>query len=120
MEGVAVTNQLVGLIASIGIAPTIVICGLIVFFVIREMKKENSNTRRSIAELMERSDSSDKSISTDVDDVKKQIQTIQQEYVTKEQHYRDLEGWKSEIGELRASVANLPLEIIKIMNNFKD
>ncbi|MBD5438469.1 MAG: hypothetical protein HDR37_07905 [Treponema sp.] len=120
MEGVAVTNQLVGLIASIGIAPTIVICALIIFFVIREMKKENSSTRKSISELMERSDSKDRSISTDVEDVRKQLQSIQKEYVTKEQHYRDLEGWKSEIGELRSAVANLPLEIIKIIKNIKE
>ncbi len=120
MEGYALTNHIAGLIASLGIPATIIICSLIIFFVLRELKKENTSTRKSISELMERSDSKDKSISTDVDDVKKQLQSIQQEYVTKEQHYRDLEGWKSEIGELRTSVANLPLEIIKIINNFKE
>ena len=119
MEGLAVTGQISGLVSSLGIVPTLVICVLTVFFVVRELKKENASTRKSISDLMERSDAKDRGISADVDDVRSQLASMQREFITKEEHYRDLEGWKSEISELRKAVADLPIEIIKLTRTIK-
>ena len=45
----------------------------------------------------------------------KQIRAIETTFLTREQHYRDFENWKSEIQELRTEVRNLPVQIINMI-----
>ena len=35
MEGLGLTKELVGLVSAIGIIPTLLICGVVLFFIIR-------------------------------------------------------------------------------------
>ena len=47
MEGMAVATSIDKIIATLGMSGTLILMGVIAFFVIREVKKENSNTRNS-------------------------------------------------------------------------
>lgn len=120
MEGLGVTKELIGLVSAIGIVPTILICGVVLFFIIRELKKEHHQTIDSISSLKKHSDEADKKLDEKINNVVKDIKYMQSESMTKEDHYRDVEGWKSSIDTLTQTVANMPLEILKVIQNFKE
>lgn len=120
MEGLGVTKELIGLVSAIGIIPTILICGVVLFFIIRELKKEHHQTIDSISSLKKHSDEADKKLDDKINNVVKDIKYMQSESMTKEDHYRDVEGWKSSIDTLTQTVANMPLEILKVIQNFKE
>lgn len=120
MEGLGVTKELIGLVSAIGIVPTILICGVVLFFIIRELKKEHHQTIDSISSLKKHSDEADKRLDDKINNVVKDIKYMQTESMTKEDHYRDVEGWKSSIDTLTQTVANMPLEILKVIQNFKE
>lgn len=120
MEGLGLTKELVGLVSAIGIVPTILICGVVLFFIIRELKKEHLQTIDSISSLKKHSDEADKKLDEKINNVVKDIKYMQSESMTKEDHYRDVEGWKSSIDTLTQTVANMPLEILKVIQNFKE
>ena len=120
MEGLGVTKELIGIVSAIGIVPTILICGVVLFFIIRELKKEHHQTIDSISSLKKHSDEADKKLDEKINNVVKDIKYMQSESMTKEDHYRDVEGWKSSIDTLTQTVANMPLEILKVIQNFKD
>lgn len=120
MEGLGVTKELIGIVSAIGIVPTILICGVVLFFIIRELKKEHQQTIDSISSLKKHSDEADKKLDEKINNVVKDIKYMQSESMTKEDHYRDVEGWKSSIDTLTQTVANMPLEILKVIQNFKE
>nr|DAU19738.1 MAG TPA: Protein of unknown function (DUF3149) [Caudoviricetes sp.] len=120
MEGLGLTKELVGLVSAIGIVPTILICGVVLFFIIRELKKEHHQTIDSISSLKKHSDEADKKLDEKINNVVNDIKYMQSESMTKEDHYRDVEGWKSSIDTLTQTVANMPLEILKVIQNFKE
>jgi nitrogen fixation/metabolism regulation signal transduction histidine kinase len=120
MESLGLTKELVGLVSAIGIVPTILICGVVLFFIIRELKKEHHQTIDSISSLKKHSDEADKKLDDKINNVVKDIKYMQSESMTKEDHYRDVEGWKSSIDTLTQTVANMPLEILKVIQNFKE
>ena len=120
MEGLGVTKELIGIVSAIGIVPTILICGVVLFFIIRELKKEHHQTIDSISSLKKHSDEADKKLDEKINNVVKDIKYMQSESMTKEDHYRDVEGWKSSIDTLTQTVANMPLEILKVIQNFKE
>lgn len=120
MEGLGVTKELIGIVSAIGIVPTILICGVVLFFIIRELKKEHHQTIDSISSLKKHSDEADKKLDDKINNVVKDIKYMQSESMTKEDHYRDVEGWKSSIDTLTQTVANMPLEILKVIQNFKE
>ncbi len=112
MEGMQVANAINGLIVSIGLVPSLLIAGVCIYFVIRETKKQTSALKEALSSMSKKSDaqdeklentlielktSSDKAIKTLSDEVK----YIQTNYVTKEEHFRDFEGWRTEIKDLR-------------------
>ena len=59
MEGLGLTKELVGLVSAIGIVPTLLICSVVLFFIIRELKKEHKQTMDSISSLRKHSDAKD-------------------------------------------------------------
>ena len=112
MEGMQVANAINGLIVSIGLVPSFLLAGVCIYFVIRETKKQTSALKEALSSMSKKSDaqdeklentlkelktSSDKAIKTLSDEVK----YIQTNYVTKEEHFRDFEGWRAEIKDLR-------------------
>ena len=117
MEGLGVTKELIGIVSAIGIVPTILICGVVLFFIIRELKKEHHQTMSSISSLREHSDTKDEELKLKIEAVENDLKYTQSETMSKEDHYRDVEGWKSSIDNLTQTVTNMPLEIIKVMQN---
>lgn len=120
MEGISLTKDLIGLVSAIGILPSILICGVILFFIIREMKKEHRQTLESLTSLKKHSDEEDKKLDLKIETVAKDVKFMQSETMSKEDHYRDVEGWKSSIDTLTQTVANIPLEILKVIQSFKE
>lgn len=120
MEGLGLTKDLIGLVSAIGILPSILICGVILFFIIREMKKEHRQTLESLTSLKKHSDEEDKKLDLKIETVAKDVKFMQSETMSKEDHYRDVEGWKSSIDTLTQTVANMPLEILKVIQSFKE
>lgn len=120
MEGLGLTKELVGLVSAIGIIPTLLICGVVLFFIIRELKKEHKQTMDSISSLRKHSDSKDDELKQQIEAVENDLKYTQSETMSKEDHYRDVEGWKSSIDNLTKTVTNMPLEIIKVMQNLKE
>ena len=120
MEGIGLTRELIGLVSAIGIVPSILICGVILFFIIREMKKEHRQTLESLTSLKKHSDEEDKKLDLKIETVAKDVKFMQSETMSKEDHYRDVEGWKSSIDTLTQTVANMPLEILKVIQSFKE
>lgn len=142
MEGMGIAKEIAGLVTAIGLVPTLIILGIIAFFIIREVKKENLATRNAVAgleqktgaqiealkkdtaqkieELKAHSDEKDKAISERFVALEKEVKFIQLDYISKEQHYQDTEGWKAETQGIRQEVTKLPLEILKIINSTKD
>lgn len=51
MEGMGIAKEIAGLVTAIGLVPTLIILGIIAFFIIREVKKENAATRNAVAGL---------------------------------------------------------------------
>ena len=120
MEGIGLTKDLIGLVSAIGILPSILICGVILFFIIREMKKEHRQTLESLTSLKKHSDEEDKKLDLKIETVAKDVKFMQSETMSKEAHYRDVEGGKSSIDTLTQTVANMPLEILKVIQSFKE
>lgn len=119
IEGLGLTKELVGLVSAIGIVPTLLICGVVLFFILRELKKEHKQTMDSISSLRKHSDAKDDELKQQIKAVENDLKYTQSETMSKEDHYRDVEGWKSSIDNLTQTVTNMPLEIIKVMQNLK-
>lgn len=119
MEGLGLTKDLIGLVSAIGILPTLLICGVVLFFIIRELKKEHKQTMDSISSLRKHSDAKDDELKQKIKAVENDLNYTKTETMSKEDHYRDVEGWKSSIDNLTQTVTNMPLEIIKVMQNLK-
>lgn len=130
MEGVAVATNIDKIITALGIPATLIILGVIAFFVIREVRKENELTRKTLDslksstenkmnELQKHSDEKDQEILDRLEKAEKEIKYIEHDYITKAEHYKDTEGWRSEIQGIRAEVTKLPLEILKLMKSEK-
>ena len=126
MEGVAVARGIEGLITVIGLPATIIILCLIAYFIIREVKKENEGTRASFSglksdmkkqldDLKAHSDARDAEILSRLENAEKEIKYIERDFVTKTEHFKDTEGWRTEIQAVRNDVSRLPLEIIKLI-----
>ena len=112
MEGMQVANAINGLIVSIGLVPSLLIAGVCIYFVIRETKKQTSALKEALSSMSKKSDAQDEKLENTLKELKtssdKAIKTrsdegkyIQTNYVTKEEHFRDFEGWRTEIKDLR-------------------
>lgn len=138
MEGVAVAKNIDGIITAIGLPAAVIILCVVAYFIIREVKKENESTRKTIDsfktetagqieglkkstnqkfdELKKHSDEKDEALNQRFDNLEKEVKFIQHDYVPKREHYQDTEGWKTEIQGIRSEVSRLPIELLKLMN----
>jgi len=142
MEGLAVVSTMDKVIATLGVSGTIIVMGVIAFFVIKEVKKANevtqkavdslkSSTASQIKELREsteerfealqkHSDEHDRAIEKRLEQAEKDIKFLEKDGVTKEMLYRETEGWRSEIQLVRAEISKLPFEILKLTEGRKN
>ena len=141
MEGLAVVSTMDKVIATLGVSGTIIVMGVIAFFVIKEVKKANEvtqkavdslktstanqikelreSTEKKIDELQAHSDAKDKELVSRIEKAEKDIKFLEKDSVTKEMLYRETEGWRSEIQLVRAEISKLPFEILKLTEGRK-
>lgn len=117
MEALGLSKELIGLISAIGVVPTVVICGVVLFFVIRELKKGNKQLTDSITSLRKQSDQQDLEIKKEIENIKNELKFTQSNSMSKEDHYRDVAGWKSSIDNLSQIVTKMPIELLKILKS---
>ncbi len=142
MEGLAVVSTMDKVIATLGVSGTIIVMGVIAFFVIKEVKKANEvtqkavdslktstanqikelreSTEKKIDELQAHSDAKDKELVSRIEKAEKDIKFLEKDSVTKEMLYRETEGWRSEIQLVRAEISKLPFEILKLTEGRKN
>lgn len=103
------------IISQFGIIPTIIILIMVVWFLLREIKKEvrtitdsYSSLRYEISqkldELKEHSDERDRETAELVEQIRRRLESVEREYVTREDHYQALGGWREEMREIRAII----------------
>lgn len=51
--------------------------------------------------------------------LEKELKFIEREYVSKEQHFNDTEGWKANLDSLRRDLAEMPLKMISLIKEIK-
>ena len=142
MEGLAVVSTMDKVLTTLGISGTLIVMGVIAFFVIKEVKKANELTQKAVdslktstanqikelrettekkfAALQEHSDAHDKAIEKRLEQAEKDIKFLEKDGVTKEMLYRETEGWRSEIQRVRAEISKLPFEILKLTEGRKN
>ncbi len=120
MEGITVASGVDKLITTLGISGTLIVMGVIAFFVIREVKKSNEAIEKKLDELKAHSDAKDKELSEKLEKAEKDIKFLEKDTVTKEMLYRETEGWRSEMQLVRAEISKLPLEILKLTKDGKN
>lgn len=54
-----------------------------------------------------------------MDALEKELKFIGREYVSKEQHFNDTEGWKSNLDSLRRDLAEIPIKMITLIKEIK-
>ena len=141
MEGMAVVTTMDKVMATLGMSGTLILMGVIAFFVIKEVKKANETTQKAvdslktstanqinelktstekkIDDLQKHSDAKDKELISRVEKTEKDIKYLEQNGVTKEMLYRETEGWRSEIQLVRTEISKLPFEILKLTEGKK-
>lgn len=137
MEGVSVATSIFDLFKIIGPIATVLILCVIAYFIIREIKKENERTRNSVSSVKkemsemkeeftaaqrkfeENMEEKAKCQDENIKEIQNDIRYIQREYITKEDHYRDTEGWKAEMLGVKKDLAELPLKVIGALEKRK-
>ncbi len=130
MEGLTVVSTMDKVLATLGISGTLIVMGVIAFFVIREVKEANENTQKAVDSLKTsteqkldalkaHSDAKDKEIVSRLEQAEKDLKFLEKDAVTKEMLYRETEGWRSEIQLVRAEISKLPFEILKLTEGKK-
>ena len=79
------------------------------------VKARTTSLANQLSVLKEESDANDEKIMAILKEHEKEIRAIETTFLTREQHYRDFENWKSEMQELRAEVRNLPITILNMI-----
>lgn len=142
MEGMAVVSTMDKVLTTLGISGTLIVMGVIAFFVIKEVKKANELTQKAVdslktstanqikelrettekkfAALQEHSDAHDKAIEKRLEQAEKDIKFLEKDGVTKEMLYRETEGWRNEIQLVRAEISKLPFEILNLTEGRKN
>lgn len=142
MEGMAVVTTMDKVLATLGMSGTLILMGVIAFFVIKEVKKANETTQKAVDslkvstanqinelkdstekkfdDLQAHSDARDKAIEKRLEQAENDIKYLEQNGVTKEMLYRETEGWRSEIQLVRTEISKLPFEILKLTEGRKN
>ena len=102
----------VSLFKEYGVLPTLLILIVILWFLVREIKNEfktiNSSLKSEINSLKSElekfkktSDERDDKLTEMINMLRDRIASIEKEYVSRNDHYRDLGGWRMEVKEIR-------------------
>lgn len=78
-------------------------------------QKTEENFRQFRAEIEDR----DRRQDARMDAIEKELKFIGREYVSKEQHFNDTEGWKANLDNLRRDLSEIPLKMITVMKEIK-
>ena len=111
MEGMAVVSTMDKVLTTLGISGTLIVMGVIAFFVIKEVKKANELTQKAVdslkvstanqikelkdstekkfADLQAHSDAHDEAIEKRLEQAENDIKYLEQNGVTKEMLYRE-------------------------------
>lgn len=89
------------LISQFGIVPTMLLLVVVVWFLLREIQREVKAVRNQLLALQSHSDRRDGELKTAVEAVEDRLGCVEREYVSREEHYKDLGGWREEMRELR-------------------
>lgn len=145
MEGVSFVREIFSLIADIGTIPSLLILGIVLWFIVKGLKSQVSGMGKSLDSLRNKSEKEFQQFETalqnlrdysdtkdaelarsmeeicddlreKVEELSGQLDSIRQECMTREQHMQDVEGWKMEVQLIRQEMSKLPLEIVKTFN----
>ena len=111
-------STFIKLIGEFGMVPTLLIIIAVVWFMLREIKKEVAGLNkglekvqaelcRKIDNLQEHSDEKDEELKKEFCRLEERVAFVEKEYVTKEDHYQDLGGWREEIRESHRKIDNI-------------
>lgn len=106
------------LLGEFGIIPVMILLIMIVWFLLREVKKEVGGVNHSVKglksdisnvkgdllerlnDLKARSDEKDEALQRKIEDFERRIYSMEKDLVSKEEMYRLVSGWRSEITSL--------------------
>ncbi len=100
--------SVVSLLKDFGAIPMMIVLICVVALLLKDIKKELSSVSKNIeeikaelldkiADLKQHSDEKDADLKERVLDIEKKLYMSQRETVTKEQFYKHLEGWRSDL-----------------------
>lgn len=83
------------------------------------MEKMRLSTEESLRLL--KSEIEERNVRQDarMDALEKELKFIGREYVSKEQHFNDTEGWKSNLDSIRRDLAEMPIKMITLIKEIK-
>ena len=110
MEGI-----FAGFVKTYGTVGSLVFIGIIIWFFLREIKKDlalmqasvssmRDELLREIQELRDLSNARDDAIMEELKSMEEEIRFIHKEYLRKEDHYRDLGGWRAEFRDMQERI----------------
>lgn len=133
MEGLSAVKEIMSFVNEFGFIPVMLVICIIFYFLNKDNKKSFEKINQSISSLKEsienvknKSDDADKHIriafDKQFDKITEQLTLLGREidyigsaYIPKEQHYKDIEGWKAEINYLRKETSRMPYELMKLL-----
>lgn len=133
MEGLSAVKEIMTFVNEFGFIPVMLVICIIFYFLNKDNKKSFEKINKSISSLKEsiedvknKSDEADKHIrqafEKQFDKITEQLLLLGKEidyigsaYIPKEQHYKDIEGWKAEINYLRKETSRMPYELMKLL-----
>ncbi len=133
MEGLSAVKEIVSFVNEFGLIPVLLVVCIIFYFLNRDNKKSFekietslSGLRDSVSNVKQVSDEEDKSTRATLDKkfslimeqlsfVSREIDYVSSAYITKEQHYKDIEGWKAEINSLRKETNRMPFQLMELL-----
>jgi len=98
---VAALEKVMGIYSLLGPTATIVVVGVVLFFILREMKRQTSDLKTSITSLKKQSDDADTKLADQLQKLDDKIDYVEKNSVSRETYYKDLGGWRTDISELR-------------------
>ncbi len=116
------------LLGQFGMIPVLLLLVAIVWFLLREIKKEVSGLTASIKTMKEdiakkldayqaRSDEMDEKLEGLISGVTERVACVEREYVTKEDMYKDLGGWREESRETNQRIDAMSVNLASSIQN---
>jgi hypothetical protein len=107
MTGVSEAGSILRLVTTLGPVSTLIIVGVCMFFILRELKKQTSDLQKGLAESKKQSDEADAKIMDQIKELNQKVDAIKDDAVLKEQYYRDWGGWRTEFDNLRSLIIGI-------------